>query len=468
MRKRDTFHVLCTAQAVLTDGLAILGAFILAWWIRFETVIPAPGGYMGLSGMYLYGAWAATIVHLLIYAWLGLYRRPQSGSFVETIPRLIRANLIGFLVALALTAVLRTEVEYSRLAMGIGFLTTCYMIILVRFLMFQLEIWLARQQSRPRRVLIIGTDNTAHRLSQGLENDPRLNCRVAGFFPSNEKDPDLAIPPRLIYPQLDQMMDQIEHGHVDEVILADMSIPRARIMSIISQCEQHLVDFQLVPDVFRLLTSSVEVQNVNGITLLGVGRWPLDRIWNRMVKRLEDIVGSTLCLPVAALMIAIAAVFIKRSSPGPIFYRQQRCGEGGKIFTLYKLRSMPVDAEADSGPVMTTEKDPRPTRVGRILRQYNIDELPQLWNVFKGEMSLVGPRPERPHFVEQFKESIGQYMWRHVYKPGMTGWAQVNGLRGKTSIENRIKHDLFYLENWSLAFDVKILLRTLCTRENAY
>ena len=228
------------------------------------------------------------------------------------------------------------------------------------------------------------------------------------------------------------------------------------------------MDFQLVPDVFRLLTSSVEVQNVNGITLLGVGRWPLDRIWNRMVKRLEDIVGSTLCLPVAALMIAIAAVFIKRSSPGPIFYRQQRCGEGGKIFTLYKLRSMPVDAEADSGPVMTTEEDPRPTRVGRILRQYNIDELPQLWNVFKGEMSLVGPRPERPHFVEQFKESIGQYMWRHVYKPGMTGWAQVNGLRGKTSIENRIKHDLFYLENWSLAFDVKILLRTLCTRENAY
>jgi exopolysaccharide biosynthesis polyprenyl glycosylphosphotransferase len=469
MRKRDTFHVLCTVLAVVTDCLALFAGFVLAWWIRFESqIIPVTKGLMDLGGMYIYGACAATVIHLFIYAWLGMYRRPQSGSFIDTVPRLIRANLIGFLVALAFTGIRLTEIEYSRLTIGIALLTTTYLVVLVRYLVFQLEIRLAKMQKQPRRVLIIGTDNTAYRLRQGLDGDPRLNCRVVGFFPSNEKYPDLAIPPRLIFPKLEKMMEQIENRKVDEVILSDMSIPRSKTMSIISICEKHVVDFQLVPDVFRLLTSSVEVQNVNGVTLLGVGRWPLDRIWNRGVKRLEDIVGAAVFLPLAALIIGVAAVFIKKSSPGPVFYRQRRCGEGGRTFALFKLRTMPVNAESETGPVMTTEEDPRPTRVGRILRQYNIDELPQLWNVFRGDMSLVGPRPERPHFVEQFKENIGQYMWRHIYKPGMTGWAQVNGLRGKTSIENRIKYDLYYLENWSLAFDIKILLRTLFARENAY
>lgn len=468
MRKRDTFHVLCTVLAVLADGLALLAGFALAWWLRFGSgLILVDKGYPP-PVMYIYGALVATVIYLFIYAWLSLYRRPQSGSFIESVPRLIRGNVIGILVVLALTGVRITVVEYSRLTIGFAFLTTCYMTILVRFLMFQLEMRLARMQQNPRRVLIIGTDNTAYRLRQGLENDPRLNCRVVGFFPSNEKYPDLAIPPRLIFPKLETMMEQIKNGKVDEVILAEMSIPKSKTMSIISLCEKHLIDFQLVPDVFRLLTSSVEVENINGITLLGVGRWPLDRIWNRGVKRLEDLVGAAICLPIAGLIIGIAAICIKKSSPGPVFYRQRRCGEGGKTFALYKLRSMPVNAEAGTGPVMASEEDSRPTRVGKFLRQYNIDELPQLWNVLKGDMSLVGPRPERPHFVEQFKENIGQYMWRHVYKPGMTGWAQVNGLRGKTSIENRIKYDLFYLENWSLAFDVKILLRTLFARENAY
>ena len=169
-----------------------------------------------------------------------------------------------------------------------------------------------------------------------------------------------------------------------------------------------------------------------------------------------------------APIIAIAGVCIKRTSPGPVFYRQERCGETGRPFTIYKLRTMHVDAERQTGPVWAVADDPRRTAVGAYLRRHNLDELPQLWNVLKGDMSLVGPRPERPHFVEQFKEDIGRYMWRHVSKPGMTGWAQVNGLRGHTSIEERIKYDLYYLENWSLAFDVKILLRTVFAGKNAY
>ena len=182
----------------------------------------------------------------------------------------------------------------------------------------------------------------------------------------------------------------------------------------------------------------------------------------------EDIIGATVGLVLSLPVIAVAAVLIKRSSPGPVFYRQERCGEGGGTFTLLKLRTMPVDAEAQTGPVWTVENDARRTRVGECLRSCNLDELPQFWNVLKGEMTLVGPRPERPHFVEQFKETIGNYMSRHAYKPGMTGWAQVNGLRGNTDLKERVKYDLYYLENWSLAFDFKILLKTAFARKNAY
>jgi len=166
--------------------------------------------------------------------------------------------------------------------------------------------------------------------------------------------------------------------------------------------------------------------------------------------------------------LAVVALLIKRDSPGPILYRQERCGENGKPFVLFKFRTMRLDAEAATGPVWAVENDPRRTRIGAFLRRHNLDEIPQLWNVLKGEMSLVGPRPERPCFVEQFKEGITRYMWRHVSKPGITGWAQVNGLRGNTDLQERVKYDLYYLENWSLAFDFKIIVKTFFSRKNAY
>ena len=240
------------------------------------------------------------------------------------------------------------------------------------------------------------------------------------------------------------------------------------ILEVILLCEKNLITFNMVPDLFRIMTSSMDVQSLEDIPLLGVSRWPLDLFWNRALKRCEDVLGAAVGLVLASPVIAASALFVKLSSPGPVFYRQERCGEHGRPFTLLKLRTMRTDAEKDTGPVFTAENDPRATRVGAFLRRWNLDELPQLWNVLRGDMSLVGPRPERPHFVEQFKEDIGRYMWRHVSKPGITGWAQVNGLRGNTSIDERIRYDLYYLENWSLAFDLKILLRTVFAHENAY
>jgi exopolysaccharide biosynthesis polyprenyl glycosylphosphotransferase len=233
------------------------------------------------------------------------------------------------------------------------------------------------------------------------------------------------------------------------------------------RCEQSYIDFHLVPDLFRILTSDLEVRHLEGIPIMGLGQWPLDQAGARMVKRLFDIAFSFSALVLTAPVLLLAALAVKFSSPGPILYRQERCGEKGRSFQMLKLRTMIADAE-QNGPGWTTPDDPRRTRVGGLLRKWNIDELPQFWNVLAGHMSVVGPRPERPHYVEQFKNEIERYMRRHVHKPGITGWAQVHGLRGDTSIEERITYDLFYLENWSLGLDIKIILKTLATRENAY
>jgi exopolysaccharide biosynthesis polyprenyl glycosylphosphotransferase len=281
-------------------------------------------------------------------------------------------------------------------------------------------------------------------------------------------EPSKEVPKELIKGVIDELGSFVEENEVNQIILTNPDLGHKKIVKIILYCEQNLIRFNMVPDLFRILTSSMDVQEIDDIPMLGISKWPLDLFWNRRMKRLEDIFGALVGLVLTAPIVGLAALFIKKGSPGGVFYKQERCGEQGRTFMLYKLRTMSENAEDVTGPVFTAEDDPRKTRTGDFLRKHNIDELPQLWNVLKGDMSLVGPRPERPHFVEQFKEDIGKYMWRHVSKPGLTGWAQVNGLRGNTSIEERIKYDLYYLENWSLAFDFKILMKTVFAKENAY
>jgi exopolysaccharide biosynthesis polyprenyl glycosylphosphotransferase len=267
---------------------------------------------------------------------------------------------------------------------------------------------------------------------------------------------------------LDSLEETVRSRGVDQLIVTGHHLDHDTIVRLLLFCEQHLVHFNVVPDLFRLLTASVAVHTIDDVPLLGVSRWPLDHYWNRLLKRAEDVVGALVGLVLSAPAIAAAAVLIRRESPGPVFYRQERCGERGRVFRLCKLRTMRPDAEAGgAAPGWTVANDPRRTRIGAWLRRYNVDELPQFWNVLRGDMSLVGPRPERPYFVEQFKDDVQHYMWRHVSRPGMTGWAQVNGLRGDTSIRERVRYDLYYLENWSLAFDLKILIRTCFSRAQA-
>ena len=373
---------------------------------------------------------------------------------------------IGLAVILAF--VLRTDPPFSRIATGLSFFTVFAMVVTERYALFRAELYLAKRKSKKNRITILGVGENAALLKRALEEDPRLRSYVTAFFTLDDSEPDERIDRAMIRGTLHDLQAHIDAGETNHIILSQMTISHTEMVDIIVQCERAMLQFHLVPDLFRILTSRVDIQNIDGVPLLGMGKWPLDYLANRLLKRAEDITGSLVGLLLYAPVMLVLAILIKRSSPGPIFYRQTRCGESGKEFTIFKLRSMPVDAESATGPVWAQEDDPRRTRVGAFMRRYNLDELPQFWNVLIGDMSIVGPRPERPHFVERFKEDIGSYMWRHIYKPGMTGWAQVNGLRGNTSLEERIKHDLYYLENWSLAFDFKIIVKTFFVRENAY
>ena len=468
MRTRDTFDVMCSTAAIVADAVVIYVGFLLAYWIRFYAgLIPVPKGYPPPE-MYVLGSAVAVLLFLFIFRALGFYVRPQTGTFGDKLPRLIRACGWGFLITVAMTSLIRTPHEFARWVILISLVTVPLLLMIQRFILFRLELHYAKHREVVNRVVILGTDSVAARIKLALKQEPRLRSRVIAFLRTNEAAPDSAIPAELIKGRLDELENFVAGGEVDQVILADPALPHDRTAEIILCCERGLVSFMLVPDLYSVLTTKVHVESVGEIPLIGFSKWPLDYFWNRVTKRAEDILGSLVGLLISSPVIVAAVPVIKLTSPGPVFYRQERCGEGGERFFIYKLRTMKAEAEANTGPVWATEGDPRRTKIGMFLRRYNLDELPQFWNVLTGDMSLVGPRPERPHFVEQFKEDISRYMWRHVSKPGMTGWAQVNGLRGNTDIRERIKYDLYYLENWSLAFDFKVLMKTLFTRKNAY
>jgi Undecaprenyl-phosphate glucose phosphotransferase len=223
---------------------------------------------------------------------------------------------------------------------------------------------------------------------------------------------------------------------------------------------REMIDVKVVPDLLQVIALRARLEDLDGIPIVNINDVPLQG-FNAFVKRALDVVLSATALLVLAIPFGLVALLIRRTSPGAIFYRQERMGLDGKPFTIYKFRSMYQDAENETGPIWARDNDPRCTPVGRLLRRTNVDELPQLWNVLRGDMSLVGPRPERPYFVDQFKQRIPQYMLRHKVRAGLTGWAQVNGWRGNTSIEKRIEYDLYYIENWSVALDIKIMWLTV-------
>lgn len=468
--RQTTDHLLSSLLAVFADACAIFGGFGLGVWIRFASGWLAVDPVKGTPGfdILLQRILLALLVCLVVFHNLGLFKRPHQGRFEDTIPRIIRAILISFVLYFALEAALRLDPAFSRKALAISLGTVTFFVLLERYLLYRIELHKARHAPIINRVILVGTDPNILRLAEAIEADKFLRARVIGFLKSTETEPwPESLPEAKQLGSASGVKAKIRELDANHVVLSDVGIDRQELIELVVFCEQNYISFHLVPDLFRILTTDLQVRHVAGIPIMGLGQWPLDRIGPRILKRLFDILFSLAALLLCSPVLLIAAVCIKATSKGPVFYKQIRCGEHGREFQIYKLRTMRADAE-ETGPGWTTENDPRRTRVGEFLRKWNIDELPQFWNVLRGQMSVVGPRPERPHYVEQFKDEISRYMRRHTHKPGITGWAQVHGLRGDTSIDERIRYDLFYLENWSPGLDLKIVIKTLSARDNAY
>lgn len=466
-----------SAIAIFADSAVAVVAVFIAVWIRFDSGLFHDSWFAvrfgrpdNLYAKHIPLAIVAAGLTCATLHYLKLYRRPQRGTFTAKVPRLLRGAGLVTIEMLVALAIVRNYTTVSTGAVLTFIPCFSTLLILEQLVLFRLEIRAARKAVAVNGLLIIGTDTTAAHLMRCFKQDPRLRVRVSGVL-TTQSDPSVnkAILPDQILGGLSDFERIITTmPNLTQVIVTDPDISRKRLHAIATACERKLIRFNIVPDMFLMMTASVKVETVDDIPLLGLKANPLDTFSNRIAKRIEDITGAIIGLLVTAPIMLVMVVLIKRESPGPVFYSQTRCGYGGKPFTIYKLRSMKINAEAETGAVFADENDPRRTRIGTWMRAHNVDELPQFWNVLKGDMSLVGPRPERPEFVEQFSSDIAHYMRRHVCRPGITGWAQIHGLRGNTSIEDRLRHDLWYLENWSIALDVKILFRTCFAMRNAY
>jgi exopolysaccharide biosynthesis polyprenyl glycosylphosphotransferase len=316
------------------------------------------------------------------------------------------------------------------------------------------------------KTAIIGPTIRCMEMTQKIQEYHGSEYQILGFIDTNGKTgrDEIGIP---FLGTIEQMDALLKKGQIDNLIVALSPRDNHLISTVIKTCKENKTAFQIVPDIYDDVIRNVGFLDVDDLPFLPLGETPLSG-FHSFVKRSIDCLVAGLALIIVSPVMLFVSILIKLDSNGPIVFVQERVGNDGRKFNIYKFRSMIDQAEKDTGPKWATANDPRTTRVGRFIRMYNLDELPQFINVLKGDMSLVGPRPERPYFVDKFKEQIPRYMHRHMVKTGITGWAQVNGLRGDTSVVKRTKYDLYYVKNWSLFFDLKILLKTLTSFKNAY
>jgi Undecaprenyl-phosphate glucose phosphotransferase len=461
---------LLVAFHLVTDALLGMVAFILAYYTRFETgFIPAPKGQPPLTQYLDILPYIAVVVPFAFHL-QGLYRlrrgRSRIDDFFNVLVGSIIAVVFGVVVTLYVGAyyvpdALRTlgAYEVSRAVWAIFLVYNIALGYLSRKLVREAleRRWVAGVGLR--RILIAGSGELGRMVADKVLEHRELGYQIIGFVDDRAGGDHLGYRGLPLLGRLSEAADIVRSERVDHLYVALPLEEHMKLLDLIESTSREGVDIKVVPDVLQFIALRARLEDLDGVPVINLNDVPLQGI-NAFVKRALDIAISAAALTIMAVPSLIIAWLIKRGSPGPVFYHQERMGLDGKQFVVFKFRTMPLDAE-DEGPVWADQDDPRATPIGHWLRKRDLDEWPQFWNVLKGDMSIVGPRPERPYFVEQFKHRIPQYMLRHKVKAGITGWAQVNGWRGNTSLEKRIEYDLYYIENWSVSLDLKIMWLTL-------
>lgn len=455
-------QVVLPAVLLAGDTLVAFAGLSLGYWLRYDTELgrvglPVPDArYADYLPLLLLGAafLVATYAQLDLYEERYLLRRFQSLNLI------IKGTTFWLAAYLSLSLVLYFQPPISR-----WFVILAYVVTLTLMFVWRQAVYAVFTRTRllnrlRYRVAMLGWSDEAADLVRALAALPAHPFNVCGAITLPGEPAPPGLQPFGTVERLDAAL--VEHA-IDVVIAARSDLPRDVLRAVVETCERRFVDWKVVPSSFQILTSGLRLQTVGRIPILGVESLAINRLFNRALKQTLDLLGGVVGLLASLPVILVAAVLIKRESPsGPVFFAQTRIGVGGRPFTLWKLRSMHPDAAtADNLNVSTARNDARLLRIGGFLRRWNLDELPQFWNVVRGDMSLVGPRPERPYHVDQLARTISHYLPRHLVKPGMTGWAQVNGLRGDTDLAARVQHDIYYIENWSVWLDIQILLLTL-------
>jgi len=447
-----------TALLIFVDGLAAALALGFVYWLRFVVrFIPITKGYD--PNQYLRILPFAILVWIVSLNFVHAYSPRKRVFSFEIAWKLTKGSFLSTFIIVGLNFLLR-EAEYSRPVVVIAPFATSGILCLFRFLLsLYLIRWGLHKGVGVSPVFIVGTGQTGLILARRIRKHPEYGFRLDGFLTENPEEIGHNLEAAPVLGLVKNLKNLALEKNIREIMLARPDLKTDHLFDLLIDCEKELITVHIVPDLMEIITSEISVNEVGGVPLFGLKETPLHGV-NLILKRIFDMAISLIGLVIFSPIMGFIAILIKLDSGGPAIYRQERMGVDGRVFTLYKFRSMVEDAEKN-GPVWAQANDPRCTRVGAFLRAWNLDELPQLFNVFIGDMSLVGPRPERPVFVEKFKNGIPRYMARHRVRSGITGWAQVNGLRGNSSIEERLKYDLYYIENWSLLFDIKILILTL-------
>ena len=454
------FTTIFSLFLLVVDILLMVGAFTMSYDLRLylepraSFTMPPLQNYQNLMILIILG------VVMTVFA-VRLYVPQRGASRIDLFYAVLLSVSAGTLFGLGSTTMLFKGLDYPRWVLVWTWGASVLLLWISRLLLFGLISILRSLGVDQQRLLIVGAGETGRIVYDRISMWPGLGYSVVGFL----EDDSALLPPfnMPVLGPITALPDVVQEYHVDEVIFASPSVSHREMLELVNAAGKKRLNVKVFPDVFQIMSSEVSVTELGGLPLVRVRDVAL-RGWNLTIKRIMDLTISSLTLVLLSPLMMMTALFIKLTSPkGPVFFAQTRVGIDGRPFELLKFRSMRPDAEDQTGPVWATPDDHRTTRLGRFMRRTSFDELPQLINVLLGEMSLVGPRPERPFFVEQFRQIIPRYEERHKEKAGMTGWAQVNGLRGNTSIEERTKYDIYYVENWSPLFDIKILLRTVFT-----
>jgi len=442
---------------MISDLSLVASSWALAYWFRFHTGWSAPRGIPGIES-YAYALVGILPLAFFSFRARGLYLPQRTGSLIREFGGVLSAVGLTVVVVFAADAALRTYL--SRAVIGVFAVLAAGSISAVRTAGRGFLGHLRRKGYNLRYLLVVGTGELAAQTIDSIHGHPEAGLRVLGALSNSPAATGQTIQGVRVVGDYTSVKQQLQSRRVDQVVIALPKEDSGYLEKILADLEDEVATVRLIPDLLHVMTLRSSVEDLDGLPVINLRESPMVG-WAGLQKRIFDVAVTSVGLLVAAPVMGVIAIAIWATSGRPILYTQERMGLDGRVFRMLKFRTMPIDAESETGPIWNKAEDARATPLGSLLRKTSLDELPQLWNVLRGDMSLVGPRPERPVFIEEFRREIPGYMLRHKVKSGCTGWAQVHGWRGNTSLHERVEHDIYYIQNWTLALDVRILLLTL-------